>query len=152
MFEGEGTFNIINNIKPKAISITSTDKDVLEKIVKYFGGVIYQQKRRKDKNHWKTAYIWKLNVNDSIKLINEMKPFLGKRRNKRGEEFINLRKKQINERILKQNIVNNKRNKMFELRKLGYTHKKIAEIIGCERSYVSHVLKGKKFKINNTVL
>lgn len=54
LFEGEGSF-LFHKGKPKAIVISMTDKDVLEKVQKFFGGSIYKLGKRKE--HWKDAWL-----------------------------------------------------------------------------------------------
>lgn len=141
LFEGEGSF-CFHKGKPKSVQITSTDYDVLEKMVLIFGGKIYKDSRKNQKAHWKDAYVWKLALINSLDFFEKIKPFLGKRRLERGEEFVRIYSENIKKRQVKSEEVLRRFAKVFELRNEGLTHAKIAETLKIDRTYVTKILNG----------
>lgn len=138
LFEGEGSFSITKN-KAKKITITSTDRDVLEKVQLLLGGNIVMPKIRNEK--WKQEYVWYLNKNESKDIILKMLPFLSSRRRKRANEwlvFYDEQLKIINERLDKKKYAI---ENIHRLREEGFTHKQIADKLGYERSHISKMLK-----------
>jgi transposase len=130
LFEGEGTFSICHN-KARGISISSTDLDILQRVQLNYKGTIYQQAQRKGKEHHKIAYVWIVRAKDAIDFLNIIKPFLLSRRKKRAEEWMAM-----------QPLGKTNKNKdiILKLYKEGKTHKEIAQVIGRERSSVTHFL------------
>lgn len=141
LFEGEGSFCFHKNI-PKSLSITSTDLDVLEKVKNNFGGNIYKENRSTKKAHWKDAYVWHLSLNKIPEFFEMIKPFLGKRRISRGEEFITLYNEKIRKREEKIRKVHLLKKKVFELRENGLKHREISKELGIDRTYVTKILNG----------
>lgn len=141
LFEGEGTF-IFHKDKPKGISLTSTDIDVLEKIQLNFGGSIYKSNHTNAKPNWKQAYIWQFKGKDSRNIVLLIKPFLCKRRLERAEEWLKKYEDLINIKNNKSIRIKEVREKINLLRKQGLKHKQIAEITGYERSHITKILNG----------
>lgn len=141
LFEGEGSF-CFSKGKPRGIQISSTDRDILEKIVTIFGGKIYQENRREQKMHWKDAYLWKLPMKESIEFFDKVRPFLGKRRLERGEEFVKVYTEMEDNRKKKSEEVLRRFAKIYELRSEGLTHQKIADSLNIDRTYVTKILNG----------
>lgn len=131
IFEGEGSFQICKG-KSKGISISSTDLDVLERLHYNFKGVIYKLTKRK--SHWKDAWLWSIQGSDSIEFYNLIKPFLLKRRTERGDFWALNKPKEKNY------------DEIIDLFNKGLTHKKISEILGLERSSVSHFLNRRNLR------
>jgi len=143
LFEGEGSF-CFHKDEPKSIQITSTDRDVLNKVAGIFGGSVYQGTRNTQKDHWKDAYVWRLPLREAERFWAEVKPFLGERRLQRGEEFMNLLRAKRHARQEKSDQVLRRYAKIFELRNLGNTHKQIAQELNIDRTTVTKVLDGHK--------
>ena len=87
LFEGEGSFSMTEN-RASRITITSTDKDVLEKVVSILGGTIIMPTKRKE--HWKQEYVWYLDREKSKDVTLRMLPFLSKRRQSKANEWLEL--------------------------------------------------------------
>lgn len=141
LFEGEGSF-CFHKDKPRGIQITSTDRDILEKMIDIFGGKIYNDTRRDQKEHWKDAFVWRLPLRESLEFFSKVEPFLGKRRLQRGKEFMKGIEEVKSLRDKKSEAVLERFAKIFELRSEGLTHKKIAEIVGVDRTHVTKILNG----------
>lgn len=142
LFEGEGCFGI-HNEKSRGISIVSTDEDVLYRIKEYFGGGICSENRNNKKENWKPAFVWYLKGQPAIDLFDEFKIHLFKRRLERGEYWKNLYLSQKEKQKIKKEILNDKKEKIYELRDLGLTHQKIAEQLGFERSTISKIINAR---------
>jgi hypothetical protein len=143
LFEGEGTFIISNGNKPKAIAITSTDYDVLSRVVKHFGGTIYKYRKNNNKPSWKDVYLWRASIDLSIDLAKKMRPFLLGRRSKRCDEFIAYREIILDNKEKGKEETECKIRKVKELRAQGWTHKNIANEVGYDRTYVTRILNNK---------
>lgn len=141
IFEGEGTICISKETTFKYIGVTSTDYDVLERLKLNFGGKIYSNGPKK-KSHWKDAFIWRLNQEDSIKFLDLIYEYLLSRRKERCDfaKLLYLTSKQ-NELENKLNI--EKRNR--EIKRLAdnnLSHCEIGKIFNLERSSVTKILNG----------
>lgn len=142
LFEGEGTFAIdYQNGHAKGLSITSTDRDVLERIMENFGGSIYNNSRVGYKTHWKDSYKWIIRSSYAEVFCKLILPYLCKRRKQKAEEWLKLRFEKETKNILTTTTVLARKKDMIELRKQGKTHSAIAEQLGSERSHVSKTLK-----------
>lgn len=143
LFEGEGSFWFAYG-EPKGIQITMTDLDILERVKSLFGGSICQATRVDSKPHWKDAWRWCLSLNSSLELIPLMLPNLGKRRNERADEFVRLGIEKKLAQKKKSDSIRSMRDLMKEKYDSGgYTHQKIADEFGVDRTYVTHILAGK---------
>ena len=138
LFEGEGSFSMTEN-RASRITITSTDKDVLEKVVSILGGTIIMPTKRKE--HWKQEYVWYLDREKSKDVTLRMLPFLSKRRQSRANEWLELCNKNIEKQSNKLNKIKDSKIKILELRKQGLTQLQIANEVGYERSHVAKILK-----------
>lgn len=138
LFEGEGSFSFYKE-KARKITLTSTDRDVLERIVENFGGVIIKPKKRKE--HWKQEYVWYIDKHQAYIIVIQMLPYLCERRSKRGNEWIESYLKETKILKEKEEIRKNSRILIKELREKGLTHVEISNIVGYERSHVSKILK-----------
>jgi len=139
LFEGEGTFNINKNSISKRISITSTDKDVLERCIELFGGTIIEPKNRNEK--WKKPYVWYINREKSIEITMKMYLYLSERRKKRASEFIEFYSKSIEKENLRKQGLKSKIDLIIKLKNEGLKHIDIGKQVGFERSHVSKILK-----------
>lgn len=133
LFEGEGTFVFYKNT-PKRIAIQMTDLDTLEKVQEIWGGRIYHCKKLKD--HHKDSWQWVAGGELARQIAIMIEPLLMSRRKARCQEFI----LGINTRYQVSTKVNQRVAKARELRSTGLTHQEIADILGVERSAVSHYL------------
>ena len=146
LFEGEGTFSFANGIA-KHMAIQMTDLDTLHKVQQICGGKVRPTK--KSKEHFKDCWIWYLQGEAALLLAEKIQPYLMARRKKRCDEFCASKRKHSlaarrEHAIFKKNIAQS-------LRKQGWTHKQIAEEIGVERSYISHLL-GKKYMVDGATV
>lgn len=88
LFEGEGHFDLRKGRKSLGLVIKMTDRDVLEKAQRMFGGWIWD-KQKKTKTHHKQAFTWKLMERDkAYALVVAMFQFLGSRRQNRAKEWV----------------------------------------------------------------
>lgn len=134
LFEGEGTIGIQG---PKiSVAIQMTDLDVLQNMQIYFGGAIYTCKKQEE--HHKQSWKWSLTSSqDSIDFLNKISPFLFSRRSARVQEALSAF----------ENHRSNKKVRLIlevkELRDRNLTHQAIADQLKIDRTYVSHILRGK---------
>ncbi len=128
--EGEGYIGVTGN--KVVVAVEMTDLDVLEKLHDNFGGSLLIQKLRNER--WKQSWRWQLTGTLQAKaFLKLIYPFLGSRRQARADEaFAIVTKEQRKEELVA---------KVYELRNQGLTHKAISDIIGCDRSYISHILR-----------
>jgi hypothetical protein len=140
LFDGEGT---IYSAKGRVrVSIHMTDLDILETFKINFGGSIIKCKKQKE--HHKVSWRWSLQASDeSVSFLKDILPFLHSRRTKRAQEAIEYYVFRTEERKVKQDKVKEIRNQIRELGKTDMTHKDISILFHVDRSYVSHVLRGK---------
>lgn len=133
LFEGEGSITI-DGARVKA-TIQMTDLDILERMQEAFGGQVYftgkQQEHHKDSWRW---YISK--TSDAIAFLNEIYPYMGTRRRARIEEA------RIAATQNRSILAKEKHDKVRQLRSEGLKHREIAERLGVDRTYVSHILRG----------
>ena len=138
LFEGEGTFHFTKG-RPRGLVISMTDLDVLRRVQEIVGGSIYDLTKREE--HWKDAWKWRIGGQAAKDLAEKMLPYLGNRRAERCKEFIDLYYTQ-EDYNLERKI---KRAKLIEsalvLRAANKTHAEIAKELGCDRSYISKILK-----------
>lgn len=139
LFEGEGSF-CFHKGRARSIQISSTDRDVLEKVERVLGGKVYEIGRRLNKEHWKDAYIWRLPLKNSIDFINDIKAYLGDRRTKRSEEFIKSLQEAQTKKIERNERTKTIRKLIHELRQKGLTHQAIAKELSIDRTHVTKIL------------
>lgn len=72
--DGEGTINICGTNPAVNLSITNTNREILEYIQTQIGGTIHTRTRKSDK--WKTAYDLALSTKTAIRAILWLIPFL----------------------------------------------------------------------------
>jgi hypothetical protein len=133
LFEGEGTFTFVHG-KPKRLAISMTDKDVLDRVEEYFGGSVKSLVKRRE--HWKDAWIWSIYGENSVDLARKILPYLGERRARRCREYI----EEFSTRTDRKKRTEELRQRVWELRVTGLTHQAIADIVGKDRTYVTHIL------------
>ena len=93
MIEGEGSINSHINTKSgylvTALSVASTDKDIIDRMNKLFPGASRNYKRVYE-NHYKTQYIWNINKRKDIRTIAAtILPYLSERRTQQFTKVIN---------------------------------------------------------------
>ena len=77
VFDGEGSFGIWSKLKTKkyfACSVEMTDKDMIQRFYKFFGGCMYLCKRRKQ--HHKDTWRWKINGQGALSTVDKMINYL----------------------------------------------------------------------------
>jgi len=88
LFEGEGHFEICKGRKSLGLTIKMTDRDVLEKAHRMFGGWLWDG-QRKEKPHHKQAFVWKLMERDkAYAMVVAMFQFLGFRRQEQAKVWL----------------------------------------------------------------
>ncbi|TXH11911.1 MAG: hypothetical protein E6R04_00450 [Spirochaetes bacterium] len=136
LFEGEGCFNFSNG-KPKRMTISMTDRDVLDHVQSLFGGTVVSLKKREE--HHKDVWIWYLHGESSVELAKKIQPYLFSRRAKRCAEYI----EKFSTMSDRRNKAASLRESVRSLRNEGYKHREIAERLEIDRTYVSHILRGR---------
>jgi hypothetical protein len=143
LFEGEGSFWFSLG-RAKGLQITMTDLDVLEKVQSLVGGSISAADRRNKKDHWKEAYRWYLGNPQARVLTLKMFPYLLSRRQERATQYLETLEKQMISTSKRKKQSSDRRDMIKEMYASGeYTHQEIADILGTDRTYVSHVLRGR---------
>lgn len=143
LFEGEGSFWFSSG-KAKGLQMSMTDLDVLTKVHTLFGGSITSANRPDGMDHWKDAWRWHIGLTLSLELVPRMLPYLFSRRSERAKEFLDSARTQREVTKNRKKSVNESRWVIFEMHSTGeYTHQQIADILCKDRSYVSHVLRGR---------
>lgn len=143
--EGEGSFVKRTDNNGILISVSSTDLDVLRKVEKIFGGSIYEAKRKNKPKHWKDAWYWKTNSSkDCARILKQIMPYMGQRRRGKIQECLLIHERSIQKQEEKAVSVLKKRSKILMLnQKTQMTHREIAEEVGVDRTYVTHVVNGR---------
>lgn len=118
---------------------TSTDEDVLRRVVSLAGGKYYAVTAREA--HWKPAWVWTLYGKLAVELMRTLQPRMCLRRSAKIGEVLAQHAANELARREKREQLTAKRANMHSLRSTGLTHREIAEIIGVERSTVSHELR-----------
>lgn len=132
LFEGEGTIVIVKSRVTTCIQMT--DLDVLQRCQMYFGGKIYDT--RKQAEHHKQSWKWSItSTAEAIAFLELIYPLLGGRRRAKVEQAREAFKTH------KSNKINQYAEEVFRLRGQGLKHREIADILGIDRSYVSHILR-----------
>jgi hypothetical protein len=93
LFEGEGSIIPEKNLRPAALSMGSTDKDVLERFAAAVGaGAIlgpYRGQGSRTPQHYKPMFAWKISGIYQIQAILRLFwPYLGERRRSKAAEVI----------------------------------------------------------------
>ena len=145
ILEGEGSFMKGTPSAPNLprISCSMTDEDIIKKVSSLME-VKYHKCKLSDKNpKWKDTYIVNLRGKRARKLMEELKPIMGNRRQaqiQRALDSYDPNKSII--KLSKQDIP-----KIRVLLKNGkLTHKQIAIKFGVERSTISHINNGRMWK------
>lgn len=136
IFEGEGTIVLVGH--RATVCVQMTDLDILEKLRDNFGGKIYVQK--KQKIHHKESWKWCITKSsDAVGFLRLIYDHLGERRQKKSDEaFVAYSGHRSQKRSAKIIQIEKIRSDAPEL-----THQQIADIVGVDRTYVSHVIRGK---------
>lgn len=130
LFDGEGYIYVTDKVVK--VTIEMTDLDLLERMQQYFGGSVYQQKQRQA--HWKTSWRWYIHDTDKAQeFLKKIYFLLCHRRQAKADEAFLLKSRSVR----KSETV----SKVLNMRAEGMTHQAIADILECDRSYVSHILR-----------
>lgn len=138
LFEGEGSFTFTRGAA-KGVSVQMTDKDVLVELRSLWGGHLYDC-RPQNAGH-KRSWKWALTSTQAEAFVAAVLPYLKVRRAKRATEWLAARRQAEARRAEIQEI----QQKMIDLVvKKGLTHKRVAELFGFDRSYVTSLVKRSK--------
>lgn len=134
LFEGEGSIAINNH--RIIVKIQMTDKDIIDRMQEKFGGYVYDCPKQEE--HHKDSWRWIISDStEAIDFLDMIYPLLGQRRRARVDEareaFVGHRKERLKRRIAE----------VKELRESGLTHQAIADKLNLNRTYVSHILRGR---------
>lgn len=86
LLEGEGSFNIACKKYPVGISLSMTDKDIIETVAKWWGVSYNSPKARQD--HHKQVYKCSLRGQPAVDLMKLLLPYMGSRRSSKIVEAI----------------------------------------------------------------
>ena len=89
VFDGEGSFGIWSKLKTKkyfACSVETTDKDMIQRFYKFFGGCMYLCKRRK--KHHKDTWRWRINGKGALNTMDKMVDYLSIRRKEKFKNVV----------------------------------------------------------------
>jgi hypothetical protein len=140
LFEGEGTISILKN--KVRLAIQMTDYDVIKFVYDNFGGNVHAPK--KQKSYHKKSWIWYLSKQKEVKdFLNDIIPYLFSRRKQRAIQALSVIDKQFKERSLKKEKIIKLRELVHSLHTDGINNTIIAQTLKIDRSYVSHILRGK---------
>lgn len=142
LFEGEGTFNIVRNLIPKAMSIQMTDLDVLLQVQEFFGGSV--NACRKQKDHHKDIWKWTICGAPALELARQVHPYLLKRRQERCADFIELYENQFAASGARKQDIIDMKAKVVSMSATGMTHAEIAKSFGKDRTYITHIINRAK--------
>jgi hypothetical protein len=89
LLEGEGSFMPGPPSDPNRprISVQMTDKDVIEEVAELFDLEYIQESNRGPEN-WKTSYRVQLRGSKAVKIMDQLKPLMGERRQDQIEEAL----------------------------------------------------------------
>ena len=99
LFEGEGSI-ILNPARSSyGVSMSQTDKDVLEKFQSIVGGKISKTFDQR-KPHYKKCWQWWAYGENAKKILLLLYPYLQSRRKERADEWLNIREEKRKKRYL----------------------------------------------------
>lgn len=92
VIEGEGCFALVKNYKARLgktakITVQMNDLDIIERLQSIFeaGRIYYRPPRKTSKESW----VWTVyKAADVLKIIKEVQPWLGSRRNNKAKELV----------------------------------------------------------------
>lgn len=88
LYEGEGCCSVRDNSKSVSIIMTTTDKDVIEKVQSIFGSGNVTVQNRPNR---KESYQWSVGKRNEVeRFISETIEFLGQRRTEKFNEALNV--------------------------------------------------------------
>lgn len=128
LLEGEGSFLWMSDRRAR-VTCGMTDKDVLERVFLLCGGKIWKQKY-KAKDHHKDVWIWYLEGQDAVNLMEELHPHMGIRRSSKIKEVVEAYEERKRDQELTRSLRKTKRELVYEdyirtgdsLRELGKRH------------------------------
>lgn len=90
ILDGEGSILLTrmnpNKLPSPVISVTSTDRELLEWLKEKLGGTISTKKKYKD--HWSQAYDWKITYSSAMKALEYAYPYLQIKRKKEKAKLL----------------------------------------------------------------
>ena len=92
LMEGEGCFYTFMGNGGRSgpyigINVTSTDRDVLEKLKGICGGNILSKKTA---SNYKPAWQWQLYSKKAVPILSAIRPYLGERRGKKVDDLLRI--------------------------------------------------------------
>lgn len=117
-----------------------TDRDVLERVQRLFGGAIYACSTQQA--HHKPSWRWVVNGEYSVEVVTQIIPLLGARRGARALEYVEAQR--VRSRgVVSKRRVSTLRDRARDLAADGLSHREIGAELGVTRSYVTHILRGR---------
>ena len=89
MFDGEGSFGIWSKLKKRkylACTVETSDRDVVERFYKFFGGCMYLCKKRQA--HHKDTWRWRINGLGALQSLDKMISYMCKRRQEKYKNVV----------------------------------------------------------------
>jgi len=135
VLEGEGSF--VTKRVGVAVHCAMTDVDVLERIKALCGGNIYGPLKKR-KAHYKDCWLWQLCGKEAADVTYAVLPYLCKRRLRQARKLT--LKYETSPRVKMQQRTAQRLQVIVEGRGKGLTHQAIANVLGVDRSSVSHMI------------
>ena len=140
LIEGEGSFLAKAN-GGAAITVEMTDQDIVERLLT-FGGTVHGYAARKI--NWEPTWRWSLTSKLAFDLAKELLPYLGIRRTEQATRMMQQYQDSINRQTSTKTNIINRTATIKQLRsENNWTHQRIADELGVDRTLVSHTLRGK---------
>jgi hypothetical protein len=89
VFDGEGSFGIWSKLKKRkylACSVETSDRDMVERFYKFFGGCMYLCKKRQA--HHKDTWRWRINGLGALQSLDKMISYMCKRRQEKYRNVV----------------------------------------------------------------
>ncbi len=115
------------------VQVSMTDEDIIERVAEIFDKKYQSIKARKD--NWKPTFCFKVKGIYAVKIMKELKPLMGIRRQSqitRAIESLNIQRKFFTDK---------EKSDIIKAASKGTTsQQKIADMYGCSREYVNKLL------------
>src|SRR5215472_11663709 len=110
--EGEGCFSSHYTCYCE-LQVSSTDKDVIDKVAGLIGAPVHTHKKRLLNPHWKQQWITRLGGRRAVEIMKIILPYMGERRRLKMEELINAygRKLPVDPNALAEEVMASEGNK-----------------------------------------
>ena len=140
-FDGEGS---VTDYKKKCrVTITQTNKEVLERI-RSFAGVGSIAEITKRKSHWKDSWVYYISKqSDLLKFLNGVAPRLVVKR-KLAQNAIVVLERKLQEREARQQELFARTYKARELRRQGLPYRDIGKVLHIDFGHARRIVLGKR--------